>query len=139
MWCGLVHCFAVHCGGSAFPCVKIGYRLFEITSEDVATQILFAGCRFTLAVFSRWSDHDHLRTFVWRTFSDSFRKRHGNACLSGTCFGGSIFPVGDPVKIQSSFKRAVFGFMNPVFGVILSALLLNEKDAGMKAVWHGIV
>ena len=102
VWIGALLCCALW--GSAFPCVKIGYRLFEIASEDVATQILFAGCRFTLAVFSRWSDHDHLRTFVWRMFSDSFRKRHGNACLSGTCFGGSIFPVGDPVKIQSGFK-----------------------------------
>ena len=35
--------------GSAFPCIKIGYRLFDIASGDVAAQILFAGCRFTLA------------------------------------------------------------------------------------------
>ncbi len=35
--------------GSAFPCIKIGYQLFEISSEDTATQILFAGYRFTLA------------------------------------------------------------------------------------------
>lgn len=35
--------------GSAFPCIKVGYRLFQIPSDDVGTQILFAGCRFTLA------------------------------------------------------------------------------------------
>ena len=35
--------------GSAFPCIKIGYRLFQISSEDTASQILFAGVRFTLA------------------------------------------------------------------------------------------
>lgn len=35
--------------GSAFPCIKIGYRLFAIEASDTATQILFAGCRFTLA------------------------------------------------------------------------------------------
>ncbi len=34
--------------GSAFPCVKIGYRLFEINS-DTFSQVLFAGCRFFLA------------------------------------------------------------------------------------------
>ena len=43
------------------------------------------------------------------------------------------------LKYNPVSKVAVFGFMNPVFGVILSALLLNEKEAGMKAVWHGIV
>lgn len=35
--------------GSAFPCIKIGYALFHITSDDVGSQTLFAGCRFTLA------------------------------------------------------------------------------------------
>lgn len=35
--------------GSAFPCIKIGYRLFCIIGSDTATQILFAGLRFTLA------------------------------------------------------------------------------------------
>lgn len=35
--------------GSAFPCIKIGYRLFNIPSDAVGSQILFAGYRFTLA------------------------------------------------------------------------------------------
>lgn len=35
--------------GSAFPCIKIGYRLLNIDSADISTQILFAGVRFTLA------------------------------------------------------------------------------------------
>lgn len=35
--------------GSAFPSIKIGYSLFCIDSGDTATQILFAGMRFTLA------------------------------------------------------------------------------------------
>jgi drug/metabolite transporter (DMT)-like permease len=35
--------------GSAFPAIKKGYELFAIPSEDIATKILFAGIRFTLA------------------------------------------------------------------------------------------
>lgn len=35
--------------GSAYPCIKTGYQMFRIPSTDTATQILFAGCRFTLA------------------------------------------------------------------------------------------
>lgn len=35
--------------GSAFPCIKTGYRLFSIESSDTAGQMLFAGYRFTLA------------------------------------------------------------------------------------------
>ena len=35
--------------GSAFPCIKIGYRLFQIAGDDVASRIAFAGCRFAIA------------------------------------------------------------------------------------------
>lgn len=35
--------------GSAFPAIKLGYRWFNISAEATGTQILFAGCRFTLA------------------------------------------------------------------------------------------
>ena len=44
----LICCFL---WGSAFPCVKIGYDLFSIDAKDTASQILFAGSRFTLAGF----------------------------------------------------------------------------------------
>ena len=47
VWLGAMLCCALW--GSAFPCIKIGYQLFEIPSDAVATQILFAGLRFTLA------------------------------------------------------------------------------------------
>lgn len=35
--------------GSAIPFINLGYRLFEIPSGAITTQILFAGCRFFLA------------------------------------------------------------------------------------------
>ena len=47
VWLGAMLCWALW--GSAFPCIKIGYRLFDIPAENVAAQILFAGLRFTLA------------------------------------------------------------------------------------------
>ncbi len=35
--------------GSAFPCIKIGYAMLQIPADAAGSQILFAGCRFTLA------------------------------------------------------------------------------------------
>ena len=35
--------------GSAAPCVKLGYELFAIGTHDAFSQLVFAGCRFTLA------------------------------------------------------------------------------------------
>ena len=43
---------AVFCNflwGSAFPCIKAGYQLFQISGSDAAGRILFAGVRFALA------------------------------------------------------------------------------------------
>ena len=48
----LVCIFALICcflWGSAFPSIKIGYRLFQISDADAMSQLLFAGYRFTLA------------------------------------------------------------------------------------------
>lgn len=48
---GLILGCLVSCGlwGSAYPCVKIGYELFGITGSDVASRLVFAGTRFTIA------------------------------------------------------------------------------------------
>lgn len=45
-FCAFICCFL---WGSAFPCIKIGYKLFNIAANDSATQILFAGIRFFVA------------------------------------------------------------------------------------------
>lgn len=48
---GLILGCLVSCGlwGSAYPCVKIGYELFGIADSDVASRLVFAGTRFTIA------------------------------------------------------------------------------------------
>lgn len=47
VWLGaMVCCFL---WGSAFPCIKLGYAWMNIDASDTAAQILYAGCRFTLA------------------------------------------------------------------------------------------
>lgn len=40
--------FANFLWGSAAPCIKTGYKFFAIAADDTASQILFAGIRFTL-------------------------------------------------------------------------------------------
>ena len=41
--------FCTSLWGSAFPCVKLGYELFNISVDDIFSKILFAGWRFFLA------------------------------------------------------------------------------------------
>lgn len=47
VWAGALLCCALW--GSAFPCIKIGYKIMGIEASDTASQILYAGIRFTLA------------------------------------------------------------------------------------------
>ncbi len=35
--------------GTAFPCIKIGYEIFRIGSEDIPSKLIFAGARFFIA------------------------------------------------------------------------------------------
>ena len=44
VWFGALLCCLLW--GSAFPCIKIGYRLFEVDAADTASQILF--CRLQI-------------------------------------------------------------------------------------------
>lgn len=47
VWVGALICCAFW--GSAFPCIKLGYEMMNIDAGDTASQILYAGVRFTLA------------------------------------------------------------------------------------------
>ncbi|MGN0157732.1 MAG: DMT family transporter [Brotaphodocola sp.] len=47
IWLGAMLCCALW--GSASPCIKLGYAMFQIDAADTASQILFAGIRFTFA------------------------------------------------------------------------------------------
>ncbi len=44
--CAIISCLL---WGSATPCIKTGYKLFQIESNDIGTVFLFAGIRFFLA------------------------------------------------------------------------------------------
>lgn len=46
---GLIACLCCLLWGSATPSIKIGYEWFSIGANDLASRILFAGVRFTLA------------------------------------------------------------------------------------------
>ena len=45
----LLACLCCLLWGSAVPFINLGYQLFAIPEGETASQILFAGCRFTLA------------------------------------------------------------------------------------------
>ena len=45
----LLACVCCILWGSAIPVIKTGYHILQVDSSDTASQIVFAGIRFTLA------------------------------------------------------------------------------------------
>lgn len=49
LFVGAAAVFCTLLWGSAFPCIKTGYKLFSIAAEDIPSKLIFAGARFLLA------------------------------------------------------------------------------------------
>lgn len=114
--------------GSAFPCVKIGYGLFSIAAEDIASQILFAGARFTLAglltiaigsVLSR-------RVLVPQRSSWGMVLR---LCLAQTVIQYLLFYIG--LANTSGVKASIIEASNVFLSILISALIFHYEKLGI--------
>ena len=92
--------------GSAFPCIKIGYGLFGIPAHDSASQLLFAGLRFTLAgmlvIVGMSVGPSAVRSFRKRVISSPYV-----SCRSSRLSGSTSFSTWDsrapvPCRVPSS-------------------------------------
>ena len=66
----LLACVCCILWGSAIPVIKTGYRLMQVDSADTASQIVFAGVRFTLAGIQQW----HIRSGLYCLHGMMFRR-----------------------------------------------------------------
>lgn len=146
--------------GSAFPFIKLGYRLFSIDSGNTASIFCFAGVRFMLGsflvllatvIFTLSGPWNKAVTKKADSFAVCFINLFvGGAALFvlGTALGGhlgSVNPLGILVLLYLAFicgagyvlwallmknnpvsRIAIFGFVNPVVNVLLSAVLNGE-------------
>ncbi len=140
VWLGAMLCCALW--GSAFPCVKIGYRLFEIEASDTVAQILFAGCRFTLAgiftiIFGSvlagqflHPTRDALGPVLWLS-------------LLQTVLQYLFFYIG--LAHTSGVKASIIGAVNVFVSILVASLLLRQekltaqKMAGCAVGFAGVV
>lgn len=110
--------------GSAFPSVKIGYALFRIDAADTASQLLFAGVRFSLAgvlaiLFACIGE----KRFVWPE-----RSAWGMVlvlCLFQTVLQYFFFYIG--MAHTSGVKGSIITASNTFFAILISSLLLHQE------------
>lgn len=140
VWLGALLCCALW--GSAFPCIKIGYRMFDIAAEDVAAQILFAGCRFTLAGILAIL----IGSAASRTILLPKRESWGRVlrlCMMQTVVQYLFFYVG--LANTTGVKASIVGGMNVFIAILVASLLFRQemltsrKIAGCIVGFAGVV
>mgnify|MGYP000042777765 CR=1 FL=1 len=158
----LLACVCCILWGSAIPVIKTGYRFLHVDSSDIASQIVFAGVRFTLAgilvlIFAirerkvMIPDKEILKYAVpvclAQTVGQYFFFYIGVANTSGVK-GGIITGLGNFIAILLSClvfrnermtRRKIAGCVLGFAGVVVINLLGNSLDMGFKLIGEGFV
>lgn len=108
--------------GSAFPCIKLGYQLFDISSGNSSSQILFAGIRFTIAGI--------LVILAGSVMQGKFLKPSKNAvskvfklCMFQTVLQYIFFYIG--LAHITGVKGSIVNAVNVFFTILVSCLLFR--------------
>lgn len=118
--------------GSAFPLVKIGFSWLNISSEDIPTEILYAGLRFTLAgviaiIITSLISGKFLRPTV-KSLPKVF-----SLSMFQTILQYLFFYIG--LSNTSGVKASVIEAMNVFVALIVSCLILRmEKITAAKII-----
>ena len=115
--------------GSAFPCVKVGYSLFNIAREDIPSQILFAGLRFVLAGV--------LAIFIGSVLNKKALVPQKSSwtmvlklSLVQTVLQYLLFYIG--LANTTGVKSSIIEASNVFFAIIISALAFKQEKLGSK-------
>lgn len=126
----LLACVCCILWGSAIPAIKTGYRLMEVDAADTASQIVFAGVRFTLAgllvlVFASIREKKVLipdRTIL---------KYAVPVCLAQTVGQYFFFYIG--VAHTSGVKGGIITGLGNFIAILMACLIVrNERMTGRK-------
>ena len=120
------------CGlwGSAFPSIKIGYELFNIAASDMATQMLFAGVRFTLAGILTIL----LGSIIAKERLAPKKTSWGmifKLCMVQTVVQYVFFYIG--LANTTGVKASIIEAMNVFIAIFMATLFFGEKLTGLKA------
>lgn len=115
--------------GSAFPVIKSGYEILEIGSYDYASQILFAGIRFTFAgVFTVIFGSIISKKFLLPKKNSIVNI--GVLSLFQTVLQYLFFYIG--LAHTTGTKGSVINSTSVFFAVIISALVFKQEELNFK-------
>lgn len=126
----LLACVCCILWGSAIPVIKTGYRLMEVDAADTASQIVFAGVRFTLAgllvlIFASIREKKVLIP-DW-----TILKYAVPVCLAQTVGQYFFFYIG--VAHTSGVKGGIITGLGNFIAILMACLIVrNERMTGRK-------
>ena len=134
VWLGAFLCCAL-CG-SAFRCIKIGYQLFQIESEQTATQILFAGCRFALAGILALVIGSLVKGKILVPKKQSYGKIV-TLCMFQTVAQYVFFYIG--LANTSGVKASIIEAVNVFVAIFIASLCFHQEKLTTRKVMGSII
>lgn len=134
VWLGALICCALW--GSASSCIKLGYQWFQIPSDAVGTQILFAGCRFTLAGLLAILIGSILRRKLLLPQRESLGKIVKLSMLQTV--GQYIFYyIG--LANTSGVKASIIGGVNVFIAILVASLIFHQEALTARKIIGSII
>ncbi len=115
--------------GSASPCIKLGYALFQIPSSETWTQILFAGTRFVFAgILTILIGSILNRKMLLPTKSSAYNIV--KLSLFQTILQYIFFYIG--LAHNSGVKASIINGSNTFFVILVSGLIFRQEKLNIK-------
>ncbi len=117
--------------GSASPCIKLGYRLFQVESSDVMSQILFAGIRFFLAgiLTILLGSLMRRRFLVPKRTSGSMLAA---LALTQTVIQYTFFYMG--LSVAPGYKGSIISPTSTFFALLIASLIFHQETLTWKKI-----
>ena len=117
--------------GSAFPCVKIGYQLFEIKAEDTFSQITFGGIRFFLAgIFTMFLGSVMVRKWLMPT--KTALPMIGKLGFLQTAIQYVFFNIG--LARTTGVKASIIEASNVFVAILIASLIFRQEKLTIRKV-----
>lgn len=131
---GVVCIFAILCcclWGSAFPSIKVGYEWWQISSDDVGAQILFAGSRFSLAGILTIILGSALQKKILKPAVDNIGKILVLAFFQ-TAIQYFFFYTG--LANTTGVKASIITSANVFLAIIIASILMHQEKMNLQII-----
>lgn len=122
--------------GSAFPCIKLGCRYSAVSSDDTASQIFYAGLRFTLAGILALI----LGSLIERKLlvpKTSALKKAAKLSLFQTILQYTFFYIG--LSRSTGMKSSVITASNVFLSILVAALVFRTEKLTVRKIFGCLI